>query len=548
MAAANKGNKMPRFADLKIWVRLTAAIWVVLAIIWAGAIVWTTQVNRDTAIRQAQDFSRSIHEMTMAGLTGMMITGTVGQREVFLDQIKQLSIIKDLHVARGEAVVKLFGPDTKSQRELDALEKQVMASGTPYMSVESAGGSSYLQVINPTKASQNYLGKDCIACPQVPEGTVLGVVSMKVSLDSVEAEVSAFRLKIAGVALGALGALLLIIYLITRHFVTKPLEDLRNGLRDIARGEGDLTRRLPIKGRDEVGQSALVFNEMMENFNQLVRQVRDAASQVTARVAALSDSADRVTQSSQQQNEKSNMAAAAVEQLVSSISSIAQSAEHVQHQSQESLARANEGNRNLGVLLGEMTVVERAVKEMANSVNNFVRNTESITLMTREVKDIAEQTSRPALKAAIEAARAGEQGRGFAVVADEVRKLAEKSSRSASEIDAITAQLSAQSVSVRHSIEEGLEHLASSQSAVASVSNVLQATNGSVAEVGHGLDAIASATDQQRRFSGDVETSIEAIAGMARENSGTVEQTAGAAHDLKRLAEGLASLVGRFKV
>lgn len=539
---------MPRFADLKIWVRLTAAIWVVLAIIWAGAIAWTTQVNRETAIRQAQDFSKSIHEMTMAGLTGMMITGTVGQREVFLDQIKQLSIIKDLHVARSEAVIKLFGPDTKSQRELDALEKQVMASGTPYMSVESANGSSFLQVINPTKASKNYLGKDCIACHQVPEGTVLGVVSMKVSLDSVEAEVSAFRVKIAGVALGALGALLLIIYLITHHFVTRPLDELRKGLSDIARGEGDLTRRLPIKGRDEVGQSALVFNEMMENFNQLVRQVRDSASQVSSRVAALSDSADRVTQSSHQQNERSNHAATAVEQLVSSISSIAQSAEHVQHQSQESLARANEGSRNLNVLLNEMTVVESAVKEMAESVNNFVRNTESITLMTREVKDIAEQTNLLALNAAIEAARAGEQGRGFAVVADEVRKLAEKSSRSASEIDAITANLSAQSVAVRRSIEEGLEHLESSQSAVASVSNILQATNGSVTEVGHGLDAIATATDQQRRFSGDVEHSIEAIAGMARENSGTVEQTAGAAHDLKRLAEGLASLVGRFKV
>jgi methyl-accepting chemotaxis protein len=195
-----------------------------------------------------------------------------------------------------------------------------------------------------------------------------------------------------------------------------------------------------------------------------------------------------------------------------------------------------------------MNVVEIAVKEMADSVNNFVKNTEAITQMTREVKDIAEQTNLLALNAAIEAARAGEQGRGFAVVADEVRKLAEKSSRSATEIDAITAQLSAQSVAVRRSIEAGMAHLESSQAAVHSVSNVLEATNGSVTEVGHGLDAIASATDQQRRFSGDVENSIEAIAGMARQNSGTVEQTAGAAHDLKRLAEGLAALVGRFKV
>jgi len=539
---------MPRFADLKIWVRLTAAIWVVLALIWAGAIVWMTNVNRDTAINQAKDFSQSIHEMTMAGLTGMMITGTVDQREVFLDQIKQLSIIKDLHVARSEAVINLYGPDTKSNRELDTLEQQVMRDGKPYIAVEHEAGSSFLRVINPTNASANYLGKDCLVCHQTPEGTVLGLVSMKVSLDSVEAEVASFRLKIAGAALGALGALLLIIYFLTNHFVTVPLDQLRSGLRDIARGEGDLTRRLPVKGQDEVGQSAQVFNEMMGNFQQLVSQVRDAASQVSARVSALSESADRVSQSSHQQNEKSNDAATAVEQLVSSISSIAQSAEHVQHQSQESLARANEGSRNLQTLLGEMNVVESAVKEMADSVNNFVKNTEAITLMTREVKDIAEQTNLLALNAAIEAARAGEQGRGFAVVADEVRKLAEKSSRSASEIDTITASLSAQSVAVRRSIEAGMHHLESSQAAVASVSSVLQATNGSVSEVGQGLDAIAASTEQQRRFSGDVEASIEAIAGMAQNNTSAVEQTAGAAHDLKRLADGLANLVGRFKV
>ena len=130
-----------RIADWKIWLRLSAAIWFVLVVVWTVVILWATQVSRDTAIRQAQDFAHSIHEMTMAGLTGMMITGTVGQREVFLDQIKQLSIIRELHVARGEAVIKAFGPDSKAGRELDAVENQVMATGTPHVSLQREGAN-----------------------------------------------------------------------------------------------------------------------------------------------------------------------------------------------------------------------------------------------------------------------------------------------------------------------------------------------------------------------------------------------------------------------
>jgi methyl-accepting chemotaxis protein len=219
----------------------------------------------------------------------------------------------------------------------------------------------------------------------------------------------------------------------------------------------------------------------------------------------------------------------------------------VHEQSRESERRSAEGNQSLSHLIGDVGMVEQTVKQIADAVVQFVTSTEAITNMTREVKDIADQTNLLALNAAIEAARAGEQGRGFAVVADEVRKLAEKSAASASEIDAITRSLSHQSDAVRQAIDQGLEHIASSQNSVETVAEVLAAASNSVTEVGHGLDAISAATEEQHRTFTDVARSIEAIAAMARENSGAVEQTTAAAHALENLANELQSSVGRFK-
>ena len=539
---------MVRIADMKIWVRLTLAIWLILTVAWAGMIFWESHVNRETSLAQAREFSLSMHEATLAGLTGMMITGTAAQRDVFLDQIKQLSIIRDLKVVRAEAVAKQFGPgNAKDGAGIDDIEKQVLASGKEVVEVRSDDRGEYLRVVRPALASKNYLGKDCTICHVVPPGTVLGLVSMKISLDHVNSAVAEQRVKSLLAAFLVSIPLLAFIYLFIRNFVTTPLEKMVLSLRDIASGEGDLTRRLEVRGKDEIGQAASVFNEMMAKFGELVRQVGESASQVSAAARDLASGAEQVATSSQQQNDNSTAAAAAVEQMVSSIASIAQSTENVHERSRESLRRSEEGNESLSHLIGEVSMVETTVQQIAEATIQFMHSSEKITHMTRQVKDIADQTNLLALNAAIEAARAGEQGRGFAVVADEVRKLAEKSASSASEIDTVTHTLAQQSDAVRQSIDEGLAHIASSLESVETVANVLAGATGSVTEVGHGLDAIATATDEQRRVSGNVAQNIELITAMARENSAAVEHTASAAHQLEALAANLQSAVGRFK-
>ena len=120
-------------SNWKIWVRLTVAIWSVLVLVWTGMTLWQSSASRESAIVQANDFARSVHEITMAGLTGMMITGTIDRREIFLDQIKELSAVPNLRVSRSAAVEKIFGPDTKATHDvlplMENAYKQLQLNG-----------------------------------------------------------------------------------------------------------------------------------------------------------------------------------------------------------------------------------------------------------------------------------------------------------------------------------------------------------------------------------------------------------------------------------
>ena len=540
---------MTRFRDLKIWLRLTLVIWLMLAVFWTGLILWGSHINRKTAIEQAKNFSVSMHDATLAGLTGMMMTGTIAQRDIFLDQIKQLSVIRDLSVIRGEAVIKAFGPGGEDGRHSpDDVETRVLATGQEFVEVRSDASGEYLRVVRPTKAARNYLGKNCIECHQVPEGTVLGALSMKISLDQVNEAVNSHRLASLLSAIGLSIPLLAFIYVFVNRFVSRPIQQLAGNLADIAKGEGDLTRRLEVHGEDEIGAVATAFNAMMDKMATLVRRVGESASEVSGAAKHLAASSAQVSGYSHLNMDTSGQAANSVEQMVVAIDAVARGTEEVHERSRESLNHSREANVSLARLIGEISVAESSVIEIADSVGEFVKSTTAINTMTREVKEIADQTNLLALNAAIEAARAGEQGRGFAVVADEVRKLAEKSAGSANEIDSITRALSQQSEAVRRSIQSGLDHLGSSQESLETVAEVLGAASGAVGRVGEDLDRIAAATEEQKQAGRAVMDSIEKMARTARESGDVVEETTAATQRLEQLAERLQELVSRFRV
>ena len=316
---------------------------------------------------------------------------------------------------------------------------------------------------------------------------------------------------------------------------------------ELASGDADLTKRLPEDGHDEVSQTARSFNRFMTTLESLVREVKRASDTVAQTANGLAATSQELAGGSQVQSEAAESTAATIEQLSVSVGSIADSAENVRKLSASSLERTRRGRDSLGGLAKEVDHVEASVKAIADSANEFIRSTDTISAMTRQVREIADQTNLLALNAAIEAARAGEQGRGFAVVADEVRKLAERSAESVGQIDQVTSNLGTRSEEVEHAIQRGLAALETSRECVSGVFDTLKAADESVSESNVGVDEITRSVSEQRTASQDIANSVEQIARMTEQGHASVNEASSAAASLSQTASDLQGLVSRFK-
>ncbi len=337
----------------------------------------------------------------------------------------------------------------------------------------------------------------------------------------------------ASVAVVILLAAVFIVWMVTAS-VAKPVNNVVAGLKDAAEGEGDLTKRLDIKSRDEIGSLARWFNTFVEKLQGIITDISGNSNKVNVSADKLLNISEQMSDGAEQMSEKSNTVAAAAEEMSSNMTSVAAAAEQsstninmVSSAAEEMTSTINEIAKNTEKTRVSSNQAVDKTKEASVNIDLLSKDAQEIGRVIDTIDDISEQTNLLALNATIEAARAGEAGKGFAVVAGEIKALAMQTAEATLEI--------------KEKID-GIQ--GSTKQTVSTIEEIVAEING----VNQMIDTVAAAVEEQSITTKEIASNVNQAAGGIQDVTENVANSSSVANDIakdisemNRMAEDMAN-------
>ena len=352
-------------------------------------------------------------------------------------------------------------------------------------------------------------------------------------------------------ALLAYAAILTIFIIALGYFIGKsiiiPTNEASDLMKDIAQGDGDLTRELNDCAQDEISRLAHYFNEFTAKMRDSLTDVAhnsDVVLDHSQSVASASDSAQSLTQN---QNDITVQVAAAMEEMTSQIRDVSTNANAAEQAANDARDNTSEGKDIISSTINQMQSLSTNIDGVSQVISSLADESNNIGSVLDVIRGIAEQTNLLALNAAIEAARAGEQGRGFAVVADEVRTLANRTEQSTNEIQQMIQKLQSGAQEAVAAVKVSQDISGQTVEQTSKADEALSKIDSLMVLISDMNTQIARATEQQTQAADEVNLRISDLAGMTDESLATSDKLNDASTQLKSSSHSMSEVVSRFK-
>jgi len=363
--------------------------------------------------------------------------------------------------------------------------------------------------------------------------------------------------------------------LYVRRTITAPLRTIMDAAHVIA--DGDLSQPdVVAKSRDEIGQLAIVFNDMKTSLRGLIKNVQTNSEQLSAAAEELSASTEEISattedvtrqvantaESAQGASRAAGESAVAMEETAQGVQRIAEASQMLHSSSVDASETATQGKEIIEHAKKQMDVINTSTATVNELVQKLAKQTEEIENITKVITDITDQTNLLALNASIEAARAGEHGKGFAVVANEVKKLAEESKESANSIAALTVEIKTDTENVEKavgnsltSVKDGVEIISEAGESFHAIVGAVNTMTSQIQEISATSEQISASAEEVSASVNEISNgaemasdSIDTIAAAMEEQAATMQEVNSVAISLNDSAQDLQTEIQRFKV